>query len=962
MSEKTSQASFLFTEDGTNGPVTCLGHTFESDIERREYFREELRKKLPELKKIEGFPIADDEDIIALSDPPYYTACPNPWILLLLEELNVEEENRGQEIYNIEPYATDVTEGRSDALYNAHSYHTKVPHKAIMRYILNYTQPGDKVFDGFGGTGMTGVAANLCGNKAEIEALGYKVDDDDNIFKVEKDESGKSRWVKFSRLGRRFAVLNDLSPIAGFISYNYNSPTNIETLSQEAENIIDKVNEEYNGLYMTLAEEHQEKLDEITSSLNNSKSLSTVNNIISEYSNEMAQINYIIWSDRFICPSCNTDFVFWDEALDLKTMKFQEQFECPNCKSLLKKKGLERSWESFYDIYTGETKRRVQREPVLINYKYKKKSYNKRPDALDKIIINITQNIEIDEWVPTDNVPQGDEISRVLRMDITNANHFYTNRNLLILSRLWRESKDNKILRLAITGILVKTGSLLHNVGLKGGKINLAGALPNTMYVPSNIAERNIFDLVKNKLKDIQRAQLERIMNYNIVSSSATDEKFLQNADNLFDYIFIDPPFGSNLMYSELNWLWESWLRVRTNNKNEAIENKTQKKDLREYQNLMTKAFTSCYRLLKPGKWMTVEFSNTQAAVWNTIQTSIQEAGFIVANVAALNKGQGTYNSQTNPTSVTQDLVITAYKPKESVLEEIIKQQGTDESTWLFIEQYLEKLPIYRGEVGKPDLIIERTPRILYDKSVAYHVQNGLSMTLSSGDFQNQLAQKYAIRDGMVFLNNQALKYDKKRVSPREFSQMSLFVSDENTGIEWIRQQLLNKPQSRQDIHPNFMKEIQHIAKHELLPELDLLLEQNFLMYDGSDDVPSQIHGYLSTNYKDLRGLEKNDLRLKSKARNRWYVPDPNKQADLEKLREKSLLREFDSYQVEIEGNKKKLKQFRTEAVRTGFKKAWSEKDYETIVKIGERLPEKVLQEDDKLLMYFDNAQIRIGV
>jgi hypothetical protein len=191
---------------------------------------------------------------------------------------------------------------------------------------------------------------------------------------------------------------------------------------------------------------------------------------------------------------------------------------------------------------------------------------------------------------------------------------------------------------------------------------------------------------------------------------------------------------------------------------------------------------------------------------------------------------------------------------------------------------------------------------------------------------------------------------------------MSLFVSDENSAIEWLRQQLLKKPQTRQDLHPNFMKEIQHIAKHEMLPELDVLLEQNFLKYDGDGEVPSQIHAYLSSDYKDLRNLPKNDPKLKEKAKDRWYVPDPNKQADLEKLREKSLLREFAHYVEELSGHKKKLKQFRTEAIRAGFKKAWSEKDYKTIVTVGERLPETILQEDDKLLMYYDNAQTRLGL
>ena len=74
----------LFEEEFVkdDGPVECLGMTFEDNEKRREYFLEKLREKLkdPEFRKIEGFPIGEDEDILALSDPPYYTACPNPFI------------------------------------------------------------------------------------------------------------------------------------------------------------------------------------------------------------------------------------------------------------------------------------------------------------------------------------------------------------------------------------------------------------------------------------------------------------------------------------------------------------------------------------------------------------------------------------------------------------------------------------------------------------------------------------------------------------------------------------------------------------------------------------------------------------------------------------------------------------------------------------------------------------------
>jgi hypothetical protein len=139
------------------------------DAERERYLarlREYLRD--PEFRAIEGFPIGEDEDILALSDPPYYTACPNPFLPEIIAAWTQEREEirRGlglpvgdAEAYHREPYASDVSEGKNDPIYNAHSYHTKVPHKAIMRYILHYTDPGDVVLDGFCGTGMTGVAA-----------------------------------------------------------------------------------------------------------------------------------------------------------------------------------------------------------------------------------------------------------------------------------------------------------------------------------------------------------------------------------------------------------------------------------------------------------------------------------------------------------------------------------------------------------------------------------------------------------------------------------------------------------------------------------------------------------------------------------------------------------------------------------------------------------------------------------
>jgi hypothetical protein len=244
---------------------TCLGQTFASEEERRKFFTDILREKLrdPDFRAIEGFPIAEDEDILALSDPPYYTVCPNPWVSDFITEWEREKPTPDEETpYHREPFAADVSEGKNDPIYNAHSYHTKVPHKAIMRYILHYTDPGDIVFDGFCGTGMTGVAAQMCGDREVVASLGYQVEPDGTILKKEySKEEDKEIWIPFSRLGARRAVLNDLSPAATFIAYNYNTPVDVKEFEKEANRILTEVEEECGWMYTTLHNPSAEKLE-----------------------------------------------------------------------------------------------------------------------------------------------------------------------------------------------------------------------------------------------------------------------------------------------------------------------------------------------------------------------------------------------------------------------------------------------------------------------------------------------------------------------------------------------------------------------------------------------------------------------------------------------------------------------------------------------------------------------------
>ncbi|MDQ4077000.1 MAG: site-specific DNA-methyltransferase, partial [Chloroflexota bacterium] len=437
-------------ERAHGGPVTCLGQTFPSDEARRAHFRERLRAAIEEVRAalgglpwrgvgdaeahldgfeawpmgeerqvarlaaamahaegedllqrweaVVGFPQGDIETILRRSDPPYYTICPNPFLHEWIAEHGTPFDPH--EPYHREPFAVDVSEGKTDQVYRAHSYHTKVPHRAIMPAILHYTQPGEVVLDGFAGSGMVGVAAQMLA-------------DQDPEWKLALEQRWKKQGLKLPEWGARRVVLNDLGPAATFIAANYNLPFDVSAFERAAQRLLDELQEEIGWMYETRHEDGR-----------------------------VGQINYTVWSEVFSCPNCGGEVVFLEEALNERTGRTRKEFACPHCATDLTKRSLERLVETLVDAATGESWQRIRLVPVLINYGIDNDKFEKELDEQDRETLRKIEQQLMPSTVPITPLPieQMYHGSRLAPKGVTRIHHLFLPRAAQALGSLWQKA------------------------------------------------------------------------------------------------------------------------------------------------------------------------------------------------------------------------------------------------------------------------------------------------------------------------------------------------------------------------------------------------------------------------------------------------------------------------------------------------------------------------------------------
>lgn len=666
------------------------------------------------------------------------------------------------------PYSSDVKAGKTSAIYNAHSYHTKVPPKGIAPFILHYTNPRDIILDPFCGTGMTGVAALL---------------------------------------NNRNALLVDISPVASFIAYNYCTPFSRQKfLSAESE-----IRKEMQKLIAWLYETRCEKCG------------------------RKAEIEYTVWSEILQCPRCSKSFCLWDVSIQNEEIK--KEFRCPDCGKKLKRVSCQKvGAEPVKIVYNCPICKRRQQSPSKFD-KDRLKKIQKHFNDVYETRNNLKANKLF--WPVADNgsplwFPKlpvmlkgekwGDTWRAGYHSGITHVQDFYTTRNLWALAKLWdlinrvEDERIKLLLQFVFTSFNPSFVSKLtrYNFGKRGNS-----PLSGTLYIPSFSVERNVLSIWDNKKKSILKLStaIHSKAESLIANQSATN---LSNVpSSAIDYVFTDPPFGENLMYSELNFIWESWLGNLTDTSKEAIVNKAQGKGVEEYKGLMSESFREIYRVLKPGRWMTLVFHNSSGEVWQAIQDGLSQSGFSVAMIGIFDKKQRSFKQVTSSGAVGYDVVINCYKPKATAKNGLNGKTTSAAIIGCIADQLLE-LPIVPSE--------DRTARMLHSKTIGFFMLKNKSLSsLSFEYFQKILRNNFREIDCYWYLPYQR---------PKTSGQKNLFgyISNEAEAIEWL-EDLLRVPRKYGDILPIFFKAL---GPSKLQKDLETMLEENFVAENGTWRNPSE--------------------------------------------------------------------------------------------------------------------------
>jgi 16S rRNA G966 N2-methylase RsmD len=440
-------------------------------------------------------------------------------------------------------------------------------------------------------------------------------------------------------LGRR-ARLSDISVLGRHIATGYLTDVDYAAFTRAAKKVIGKAKDALGDLYVTQRAADRAKVEMVRT----------------------------VWSFTYHCPACSQPLVFYKAMRNGGT---SAPDKCPNCATPFVK----RKWKRGPDVPVQVVVRDVRERLV--------------EQEVSKVDLAAIAKAEADSRqgdIPSLVIDESREMfsrSGLGKAGLLETKQFFSPRNAIALLELWRaiQSVGDDALRtklsFSFTAILPRA-SRRYQWSAK----RPLNAQNQTYYIAPVYYEWNVFELFERKIDAAIRAgedvfggeplfsgDVARNVTYTLASADRLDHL----ADAAIDYVFVDPPFGSNIFYSDMNLFHEAWLGQTTDHVREAVMHTTGRNKngaAKRYEQLLRGAFAEAFRALKPGRYMSVVFGNSDGQVWGLVQRAMRDAGFrsVPVHVAILDKGQRSVKGLNSGSEgvVTVDLVVTLQKPAET--------------------------------------------------------------------------------------------------------------------------------------------------------------------------------------------------------------------------------------------------------------------------------------------------------
>jgi hypothetical protein len=247
----------------------------------------------------------------------------------------------------------------------------------------------------------------------------------------------------------------------------------------------------------------------------------------------------------------------------------------------------------------------------------------------------------------------------------------YTKRNLWALAAIREAAMRSEFpsqAMFAFTGVCLAL-SRMQRYSPNSGFPNML--LVGTYYLPQIGREIEAAGWYRGKLKsllkgfDTIRAQMPGSPQAAI---STADARSLDIPSDSVDYIFTDPPYGGRVQYGELNFVWESWLNRDTQwHDDELVINPVRGISPERWADGMKAAMAECFRVLKPGRWLSLCYHDSSNGTWQAIQNTMTDVGFEVdrnESTLFIDTAQKSFNQLTAGKATKRDLVFNYQKPR----------------------------------------------------------------------------------------------------------------------------------------------------------------------------------------------------------------------------------------------------------------------------------------------------------